>query len=155
MEDLNRLSAEKVMGWEIGLRDLAKEDLGRGKQSYWRNDKEWVYPAEGWNRWNPLKDKNQCFEVVEKMPKFGHRIIIHQLTKSLDKDGKPTDRITYSVETIRVYDNTLVFASDGNTREELNEAILKAAIEAVENEKSDRPPDDEYVKGIERFKSGK
>ena len=54
--DLNRQVAEKVMGWEVSTQ---KGEEG----SYWIGNSLVTFAKD----WNPLKNLNQCFEVVEKM----------------------------------------------------------------------------------------
>ena len=55
--DLNREVAEKVMGWHI-------ESGGNADHWFDSEDEIKIYRA---TTWNPLKDLNQCFEVVEKL----------------------------------------------------------------------------------------
>ena len=56
-EDLNRRSAELVMGFTEG---------------FFRGD-IWIYKDlnGNWIQWTPLTDLNQCFMVVEKMRELG------------------------------------------------------------------------------------
>jgi hypothetical protein len=131
-KDLNREVAIKVMGWEdIGY---WADDYGH---AYWINIEDTECSCE---MWNPLEDLNQCFEVVEKLRNANKYLtmlrydwlrthknsweqvlekIILMWTAQFTQSEPPHTSVDYS---------QVCYRSDGKTP---NEAILKAALEAI------------------------
>lgn len=59
-DELNRLIAEKVMGWHVG---------GYGGEPYWLNGKGMhAWPIDDWQ---PTQDIAQAWQVVERMRQLG------------------------------------------------------------------------------------
>jgi hypothetical protein len=65
MTDLNKESAEKIMGWTL-------ESIERSTVGYWveSGEKTACVRYEEFD-WTPLTDLNQCFQIVEKMRELG------------------------------------------------------------------------------------
>jgi hypothetical protein len=107
--DLNREVAEKVMGWRFD----DEYDVWVG------NEKEVLYHTD---RWNPLKDLNQCLGpggVVEKLDGRGYTFALDNHRQLIR--GQWDASFHYQ---------DLKQAGHGNAKTP-NEAILKAALEAV------------------------
>jgi hypothetical protein len=109
--DLNHEVAEKVMGWKRLNREGGKA-FSVSDKAYWWDNESCKYAVANWGKFDPLKDLNQCFEVVKKL--------------------KIDDWIrNFSLE----FRNGWWFAyfnnNDAVHADTPNEAILKAALEAV------------------------
>ena len=101
--DLNN-EAAKIMGYEF-------ENLVAWVPTSKKHLKQFpIYP------WNPLEDLNQCFEVVEKLRKGGW---------FLNMSNEMTNKYWAEFWKDGYYKGHQVYAKT------LNEAILKAALEAV------------------------
>jgi hypothetical protein len=122
--DLNREIAIHVMGWPIGF-------IGEEGSPHidWVGDENpscfpvYAYDAErvythccpyDFYVWNPLKDLNQCLEVVEKF-----------------KDYQITIEYCRNVWRCEIYDYENNYIEEANI---LNIAILKAALAACQRE---------------------
>jgi hypothetical protein len=124
--DLNKEVAEKVMGWKIHHPKPEPGDhfSSRGDWFKYGEVKSYYNPG-GLNvdQWNPLKDLNQCFQVVEKLRKNHCCITIysdHDYIWRIELIKKTCDPIANHKPYVVV---------DGE--ENLNEAILKAALTDV------------------------
>jgi hypothetical protein len=60
MKDLNRLSAEKIMGYEVRESIFFSGILVRER------------PDQEWWLFNPLLDANTCFQVIKKLEQLGY-----------------------------------------------------------------------------------
>lgn len=106
--NLNKEIAEKVMGWKV-----------------YYHQENITLPVEWWTEkhsvgeWNPVKDLNQCFEVVEKMYSEGWEFEFE--TSSMRKNNIA---IKSFLATFWTVDKGGYSAKE----ESPNKAILKAAL---------------------------
>ena len=126
--DLNRWSAENVMGWVWTL--ISDDDL---EQIYWWIDPKTdesalpIYQDDEYNfqqsLWTPLTDWNQLKLVIEKMRELGWFIIL-----SGNYDG-------FKVFYIKPVPMKEFIKGKAVTNMDLPTAVLQAAYEALKGEK--------------------
>ena len=108
--DLNREVAENVMGWKL----IANRFMNENKKAGYFLKRAEPYRLDV-PLWNPLKDLNQCFEVVEKMRAMGYGMMFDADDEFMCSFHKKSEK-------------TILGQAESKTP---NEAILKAALEAV------------------------
>ena len=113
-KDLNRLSAEVIMGWQLcfevkeGHYCLPDEDSSVCKVQYLLKD------------WHPLTDMNQCMMVVERMRELGWNMEVF-----LTGQGQPQAYIK-PVSAYASKDHHFYHAISETAQESLITAALKA-----------------------------
>ena len=107
--DLNKWSAEVVMGWKHFTHGIYYGPDGRHQD------------------WTPLTDKNQLFMVVEKMRELGYQVCIEN---SVDYN---LYHIVFYIPEAGILSDDVTLQGDGDDLD-LPTAVLRAARQALSND---------------------
>ena len=121
-KDLNRIGAEKIMGWISGpyVRQTSRQHINPVEEdAYFTKDGAFVCYV---NDFTPLTDMNQCMMVVERMKGLGWRLTFYN-----DIDNKPFCCVFIKGPQY-YWSLTVAHRAYADTP---NEAILTAALKAV------------------------
>lgn len=132
IQEINKVLAERVMGWKLG--NVSRKLEHDPRFDVWR-DEEWSVHIKPANAWNPTSDLNQAMMIVEKLLERGYMFYLYMGAK-----GGSIARFSKSIreddDYLREYEGKLTKMSYFTGKSQIPaEAICLAAIQLVQEGK--------------------